>query len=87
MYVKKTIDLNAKDVQATNETHHKGAIWALFAGLVSNTFVLYICYVGLYDISGVLFQKQVSRAGTSNYIPQYLWDMITCPCPWYLFLA
>ena len=36
---------------------------------------------------GVLRQKQVSRAGTSNYIPQYLWDVITCPCPWYLFLA
>ena len=32
-------------------------------------------------------QKQVSRAGTSNYIPQYLWDIITCPCPWYLLLA
>ena len=29
-------------------------------------------------------QKQVSWAGTSNYIPQYLWDVITCPCPWYL---
>ena len=35
----------------------------------------------------VLSQKQVSRAGTSNYIPQYLWDVITCPCPWYLLLA
>ena len=32
----------------------------------------------------VLCQKQVSRAGTSNYIPHYLWDVITCPCPWYL---
>ena len=27
-------------------------------------------------------QKQVSRAGTSNYIPQILWDVITCLCPW-----
>ena len=35
----------------------------------------------------VLFQKQVSRAGTSNYIPRILWDVITCPCPWYLLLA
>ena len=33
---------------------------------------------------GVLCQKQVSRAGTSNYTLQYLWDVITCPCPWYL---
>ena len=29
----------------------------------------------------VLCQKHASRAGTSNYIPQYLWDVITCPCP------
>ena len=36
---------------------------------------------------GVLCQKQVSRAGTINYIPQYLWDVITCPCAWYLLLA
>ena len=32
-------------------------------------------------------EQQVTRAGTSNYIPQYLWDVITCPCPWYLLLA
>ena len=32
-------------------------------------------------------QEQVPRVGTSNYIPQYLWDVITCPCPWYLHLA
>ena len=35
----------------------------------------------------VLCQKQVSRAGTSIYFPQYLWDVITCPCPRYLLLA
>ena len=38
-------------------------------------------------IWGLVWQKQVSRAGTSNYIPQILWDVITCPCPWYLFLT
>ena len=32
-------------------------------------------------------QQQVSRAGTSKYIPVILWDVITCPCPWYLLLA
>ena len=31
---------------------------------------------------GVLCQKQVSRAGTSDQIPQCLWDVITCTCPW-----
>ena len=28
---------------------------------------------------GLVCQKQVSKAGTSNYIPQYMWDVITCP--------
>ena len=32
-------------------------------------------------------QKQVSRAETSNYIPQYPWDVITCPYPWCVILA
>ena len=30
---------------------------------------------------------QIARTGASNYIPQYLWDVITCPCPWYLLLT
>ena len=37
-------------------------------------------------VGGLVFQNPVSRAGTSNYIPQYLWDVITCPCPRYLLL-
>ena len=37
--------------------------------------------------SGVLCQQYVSRAGTSNHIPQILWDVFTFPCPWYLLLA
>ena len=34
--------------------------------------------------NGLVCQKQVSRAGTSNYITKYkyLWEVITCPCPW-----
>ena len=32
-------------------------------------------------------QKQVSGAGTSNYIPKIPWNLITCPCPCYLLLA
>ena len=27
------------------------------------------------------------KGGTSNHIPQYMWDVITCPCHWYLLLA
>ena len=34
----------------------------------------------------MLYQKQVSRAGTSNYTPQHLWDAIHCLCPRYLLL-
>ena len=30
--------------------------------------------------SGVLCQKQESRPGTNNYIPQIRWDVIPCPC-------
>ena len=32
----------------------------------------------------VFCHKQISRPGTSNYIPQILWNIITCPWPWYL---
>ena len=38
------------------------------------------------NIWKVLWQNQVSRTGTIDYILQYLWDVITCPCPWYLLL-
>ena len=36
---------------------------------------------------GCVWQKQVSRAGTSNYTQQILWGVITCPCPCYLHLT
>ena len=39
-----------------------------------------------YNIWRVLYQKYVSRAGTSNYISRILGDVITCPHPWYLLL-
>ena len=35
----------------------------------------------------VFCQNLVSRAGTNNYIPQILWDVITCPCSWYSLLV
>ena len=38
-------------------------------------------------IRGLVCQKQVSTAGTSNCIPQYMWGVITCPSPWYVLLA
>ena len=35
----------------------------------------------------LLYRKPTSRVGTSNYTPQYLWDVITWPCPWYLLMT
>ena len=39
-------------------------------------------WYNMYSNCGVLRQT-----GTSNYNRQYLWDVITCPSPWYLLLA
>ena len=47
----------------------------------------YGVYCEYLDVSEVLCQKQVSRAGRSNYTPEVLWDVITCPCPWCLLLV
>ena len=35
-------------------------------------------------MQAMLCQKQVSSAGTSTYIQQIMWDVITGPYPWYL---
>ena len=43
------------------------------------------CNTGVYMRSVV--SEPGLRAGTINYIPRYLWDIITCPCPWCLVLA
>ena len=32
------------------------------------------------------FKYPVARTGTSSYTPQTFWDVIICPCPWYLLL-
>ena len=38
-------------------------------------------------IVAVKFVLQCARAGTSNYILQIMWDVITCHCSWYLMLV
>ena len=44
-----------------------------------------------YDVTVMLNQGQGSNYSpqylTSNHFPQYLWDIITCPCPWTLLLS
>ena len=51
------------------------------------TFVQIMAWYRTGDMSlfGPMLAKitDVSRAATSNYIPQILWDVIMCPCPWY----
>ena len=37
--------------------------------------------------SGILCQRQVLMARKINYIPQIMWDVITCHCPRYLLLV
>ena len=54
--------------------------------LIDLYFVVAVWWWGMH-IWGLVCQKQVSRTGTNNYIPQYLWDVIIRPCPWYLLLA
>ena len=41
----------------------------------------------LLNFSAFDWTEKVSKAGTSDYIPQYLRGVITCPSPWYLILA
>ena len=38
-------------------------------------------------VRSVVSKAGTSRAGTSNYTPQYLFVIITCPCPWYMLLT
>ena len=52
----------------------------LAASILISAVTLWLC----------VCQKQVSSTGTSNYIPQYLWDVnyvATCLCNWCLLLA
>ena len=35
----------------------------------------------------IITSRWPSRAAISNYIPQILWDVFTCPKPWYLPLS
>ena len=53
-----------------------------------NQSVMVVQYnVWVFWTWGPVCQKQVSNEGTSNYNPRCMSDVITCPCPWYLFLA
>ena len=67
-----------RDLLYTENTLQISSIWTTISETILLNFRRRI---------GVSCQKQVSRTGTSNYIPQYLWDVIICPCPWYPFVV
>ena len=57
-------------------SHDSGFPWEAFTALL----ILCLVKQPYRPVnSGVSCQKQVSRTGTSNYIPQILSDVITCP--------
>ena len=58
-----------------------------FSGLNSISCYLLVTYTPKLMWYTAHPKKQVSRAGTSKYIPQYPWNIITWPCPWYQPLA
>ena len=49
--------------------------------------ILFYSRIWNWTVELVVCWKQLPSAGISNYIPQALWDVITCPCSWYLLLA
>ena len=61
--------------------------------ILHKTWIQFMTFLSIYwerqyeFIWGPVCQKQVSRAETCDYIPQYMWDVIICPCLWYLPLA
>ena len=48
------------------------------------TVILYVCGQPVHTVMKYANEDQEQN---KNYIPQYLWDVITCPCLWYLRLA
>ena len=94
-------DCHHQDLTAVRPSHcYNGNYWAGKTFILGESTEHFECKSdrGIYNffyqffvsdstLWGLLWQKQVWRAGTVSYIPQYLWDVITCPCPWYLLLA
>ena len=71
-----------------HDSHHVSQSFELipFVSLIRFRALLQ-CTIQNGVLCGVLYQKQISRAGRSNYTPQYMWDVITCPWAWCLLLA
>ena len=74
-----------------NSFCHENELWkcdkisAIFVKALMS-WMIRRCVVAYFSW-GLGYQKQVSRAETSNYIPQIPWDVITCPSSWYLLLT
>ena len=59
-------------------TPNVGNIWGAFLSLNFDQCLAFVGFI-LYQISGVLIQKQVWRVETGNYIPQYLCNYLSLP--------
>ena len=76
----------AKYVRHEDKTYFAIRSWSFNNNIncASNLEIWVHCLPFPHALCGLVCQRQVSMAGTSNYIPQILWGVITHPCPWYL---
>ena len=81
--------LHAFNAPTKNRTNRmRASCWFLFLKKIGHYFWRRVYSRDYCRISwGLLCQKQISRAGTRNYIPWILWDVLTCPYSWYFLLA
>ena len=58
-------------------------IWVIF------TFCYQLEQKSLYEILQKQLEPCMPEAGMkeSNYTPEYMWDIIICPGPWYLLVV
>ena len=74
------------------QQHNKVQNVCLTLNCTNNMYIyiyiyIHILYLYMYAHIHIIYDDFGARmAGTTNYMPHYLWDVITCPCPKYLLL-
>ena len=77
-----------QDIMWTNVEPMFTDTYTSYQATVCYTYLFMITMTGIcHGVLGAWWQERVWRAGTSNYIPQILWDVMICPCPWYILLT
>ena len=59
-------------------------IWKHFVVLCVDMVIRLLLVVSRGSFAHIF---RISRAGTSNYTPHLLWNVVTYPCPWFLLFA